>query len=105
MVLDGPNLFVNKNTTDGFVDGSGPGKTTTVDIILGFLSPTQGDLLIDDKVVNNDRMRPWQNNVGYAPQHIYLMDDSIAADTAFAIRLDYTICLISGKVRCHNDLQ
>jgi len=88
IVLDGLNLFIEKNTTVGFVGGSGSGKTTTVDIILGLLSANHGELLVDGQVITGDMMRSWQNNLGYVPQHIFLTDDSIAANIAFGIPTD-----------------
>ena len=85
LVLDGLTMTIERNTTVGFVGGSGSGKTTTVDIILGLLPATHGELLVDDQVVDNNKMRSWQNNIGYVPQHIYLTDDSIATNIAYGI--------------------
>lgn len=85
LVLDDLDLAVEKNTTVGFVGGSGSGKTTTVDIILGLLSATHGELLVDGQVIDANKMRSWQNNIGYVPQHIYLTDDTIAANIAYGM--------------------
>lgn len=85
LVLDGLSLVIERNTTVGFVGGSGSGKTTTVDILLGLLPANHGELLVDHQVVGSDRMRSWQNNLGYVPQHIFLTDDSIAANIAYGI--------------------
>jgi len=100
IVLDGLNLLIEKNTTVGFVGGSGSGKTTTVDIILGLLLANQGELLVDGKTVGAQMMRSWQNNLGYVPQHIFLTDDSIAANIAFGIpsdRIDHAAVLRAAK--------
>jgi ABC-type multidrug transport system fused ATPase/permease subunit len=86
--LDGINLKVEKNRTIGFVGGSGSGKTTTVDIILGLLHPQEGGIYIDDTLISDKLIRSWQRNIGYVPQQIFLSDDSIAANIAFGIPSD-----------------
>jgi ATP-binding cassette, subfamily B, bacterial PglK len=83
-VLDSIDLDVIKNTTVGFVGTTGCGKTTLVDVIMGLLEPQTGALLVDGEPVQ-DSVRPWQRNFGYVPQHIFLSDDSIAANIAFGI--------------------
>ncbi len=79
------NLKIPVNTTVGLVGGTGSGKTTTVDIILGLLSPDQGRLLVDDTPITQDNVRAWQQTLGYVPQHIYLADDTVAANIAFGV--------------------
>lgn len=78
-------IRIEKNTTVGFVGPTGCGKTTTVDIILGLLSPLSGDLCIDGVPVTTENVRNWQAGVGYVPQHIYLSDDTIARNIAFGV--------------------
>ena len=79
------NLKIPVNTTVGLVGGTGSGKTTTVDIILGLLIPEKGRLLVDETPINADNVRSWQQALGYVPQHIYLADDTVAANIAFGI--------------------
>jgi len=79
------NLEIPANTTVGLVGGTGSGKTTTVDIILGLLTPEKGRLLVDDTPINADNVRSWQQALGYVPQHIYLADDTVAANIAFGV--------------------
>ena len=67
------------------VGTTGAGKTTFIDTILGLLRPDEGKLIVDGTVLDETNMRAWQNNIGYVPQDIYLTDDSIAANIAFAI--------------------
>ncbi len=96
-VLRGLNLDIPVNTAVGLVGATGSGKTTTVDIILGLLSPGSGRLLVDGKPVvdaenpppgSPELLRSWQRSLGYVPQHIYLSDDTVAANIAFGIRRD-----------------
>ncbi len=79
------NLKISINTTVGLVGGTGSGKTTTVDIILGLLSPDKGQLLVDNIPITPDNVRSWQKSLGYVPQHIYLADDTVAANIAFGV--------------------
>jgi ATP-binding cassette, subfamily B, bacterial PglK len=83
--ITGLNLEIQARTTIGLVGATGSGKTTTVDIILGLLSPRQGQLLIDDVQIGPANVRSWQRAIGYVPQNIYLSDDSVTANIAFGI--------------------
>jgi len=74
-------------STVGFVGASGSGKTTTVDVILGLLEPQDGALKIDGKPITSANRRQWQRGIGYVPQHIYLADDSVAANIAFGVNI------------------
>jgi len=69
----------------GFVGATGSGKTTTVDVILGLLEPQEGELNIDGEPITAANRRQWQRAIGYVPQHIYLSDDSVAANIAFGV--------------------
>jgi len=69
----------------GFVGVTGSGKTTMVDIILGLLEAQQGTLEVDGKVITENNVRAWQRCIGYVPQHIFLADDTVAANIAFGI--------------------
>lgn len=75
-VLENVNLEINKNQSVAFIGSSGAGKTTLADLILGALEPTKGTILIDD-IDAFLNINAWQKNVGYIPQSIYLLDDTI----------------------------
>ena len=75
-ILKNLNLIIDANSTIGIVGKSGSGKTTLIDLIIGILSPSYGKILIDKKEIFNSK-RAWQNNIGYIPQFIYLLDDTI----------------------------
>lgn len=79
------NLSILAKSTVGIVGATGSGKTTTVDIILGLLEPQKGTLEVDGKVITQHNSRSWQRSIGYVPQHIYLSDDTIAANIAFGV--------------------
>ena len=79
------SLTIPANTTVGFVGATGSGKTTTVDIILGLLEAQNGNLVVDDKIITKQNINSWQRYIGYVPQHIFLSDDTVAANIAFGI--------------------
>jgi ATP-binding cassette, subfamily B, bacterial PglK len=83
--LDGLNLQIKQHQMIAFVGSSGAGKSTTVDIILGLLKPERGALLIDGVEVTSKNLRGWQSKVGYVPQNIFLLDDSILKNIAFGV--------------------
>ncbi len=79
------NLTIPSKSTVGIIGHTGSGKTTVVDIILGLLVPQRGTLEIDGEVITNQNLRSWQRLIGYVPQHIFLSDDTIAANIAFGV--------------------
>ncbi len=85
IVLNQLDLTVYPNTTVGLVGSTGSGKTTLIDIILGLLIPESGVISVDGTEINNKNRLAWQKNLGYVAQSIYLMDDTILANIAFAI--------------------
>ena len=83
-VLNNIELDIRKNTSVAFIGASGAGKTTLADLILGVLTPTSGKVLADETDIQ-DHLNRWHHTIGYIPQNIYLMDDTIAANVAFGV--------------------
>ena len=81
--LEDISLNIPVKTTVGLVGATGSGKTTTIDIILGLFEAQKGTLEVDGKIITKENSRSWQKSIGYVPQHIYLSDDTIAANIAF----------------------
>lgn len=79
------NLAVPVETTVGLVGGTGAGKTTLVDIILGLLRPAEGRLIVDGAPVSDDNLQAWQQALGYVPQEIFLSDATVAENIAFGV--------------------
>lgn len=83
-ILKDASLTIHKNTSVAFIGASGAGKTTAADLILGILEPQEGAVLIDGTDIKQC-MSSWHEKLGYIPQTIYLMDDTIRANIAFGI--------------------
>jgi ATP-binding cassette subfamily C protein len=75
------NLTISKGECIGIIGETGSGKSTLTDIILGLLKPNQGEVLVDDKFPVHSYQ--WHSRIGYVPQSVYLVDDTIAANVAF----------------------
>jgi ABC-type bacteriocin/lantibiotic exporter with double-glycine peptidase domain len=88
-VLRDISIEIRRGTRVGFVGPTGSGKSTAVDLILGLLRPTEGQVLVDgEPLASSETIRRWQSLVGYVPQHIFLADDTVAANIAFGEELD-----------------
>jgi ABC-type multidrug transport system fused ATPase/permease subunit len=86
--LRGVDLVIPARTTVGIVGGTGAGKTTLVDLILGLLTPDEGELRVDGVRITPENMRAWQGTLGYVPQTIFLTDETIASNIAFGVPKD-----------------
>ncbi len=86
--LRGISLSIAANSTIGIVGGTGAGKTTLVDIVLGLLDPSEGRIVVDGVALTDENRRAWQKTLGYVPQTIFLSDGSVAENIAFGIPRD-----------------
>jgi ABC-type multidrug transport system fused ATPase/permease subunit len=82
--LDSVSLYIKSGSVAGIIGQSGSGKTTLVNIMSGLLQPGSGRLLVDDLDVTHS---PWelQQLIGYVPQTIFLVDDTLKRNIAFGI--------------------
>jgi ABC-type multidrug transport system fused ATPase/permease subunit len=78
------SIGIRKGASIALIGKSGAGKTTLVDIILGLLQPEQGDIYVDGISIYAN-LRSWQNLIGYIPQSIFLVDDTIERNIAFGV--------------------
>ena len=72
----------------GLVGPSGAGKSTAVDILLGLLRPQQGRILVDGRVDIADNLEGWYADIGYVPQMMFMLDDTIRNNIAYGIPED-----------------
>jgi len=84
-VLNNINLRFKKGSRIGFAGETGSGKSTLLDILMGLLSPTEGELLVDDVAINRHNRHNWWRNIAHVPQSIYLSDNTIKENIAFGI--------------------
>lgn len=81
-VLKNVSLDIEKGQSIAFIGPSGAGKTTLADIILGLLKPNSGKIFMDD--INIEELGgKWNEIIGYVPQSLYIIDDTIRKNIAF----------------------
>jgi ATP-binding cassette, subfamily B, bacterial PglK len=86
-VLDDVSLEIPKGHWVSFIGPTGTGKTTLADLIMGLLVPTSGRILVDGRNLH-DNLAGWQRNIGYVPQTVHLIDDSVRRNVAFGMPED-----------------
>jgi len=84
-VLKNINLTLKKGAQIGFIGATGSGKSTLLDIIMGLLSPTDGEVIIDQQSLTDQSRRAWQAHISHVPQNIYLSDSTIEENIAFGV--------------------
>ena len=84
-VIDGLTLGIPVGARVGFVGRTGSGKSTTLDLLMGLLKPTEGELLVDGQPISGSRLRAWQRAIAHVPQSIYLADTTLAENIAFGV--------------------
>lgn len=95
IILNDFNFEIKKNSKIGLIGESGSGKSTFADLLMGLLNVNSGDIKVDDVSIY-DHLTSWQRNVGYVPQTIYLLDDTILNNIAFGVD-SQNICIQSVK--------
>ncbi len=87
-VVEDLTLVVQKDQMVAFVGKTGSGKTTILDVMLGILEPSFGMMKVDGLPVREGSYRAWQQLIGYVPQDVYLIDDTIEANIALGVPTD-----------------
>ncbi len=82
------DMVIPVNSVVGIVGPSGSGKSTLIDILLGLIEPQQGQMQIDDELINEENRRLWQNSIGFVAQNIFLSEGTISENVAFGISRD-----------------
>lgn len=86
-IIEDLSLEINKGESVAFIGESGAGKTTLADIVLGLLKPQRGQVKADG--VDIFKMLPqWARIIGYVPQSVFLLDDTIRNNVAFGLPND-----------------
>ncbi len=83
-VLNNFSVEIKKNSAIGVIGESGSGKSTFIDILIGLLKFNKGNVFLDDNQIHQFSSN-WTTNIGYVPQNIHLIDDTIKRNVAFGI--------------------
>lgn len=83
--LRGINLRIDKGHSIGFVGQTGSGKSTLINLLLGLYEPTTGEIFVDGKPLGKPVPPKWQTRIGYVPQEIFLMDDTLLRNIAIGV--------------------
>jgi len=83
IAVDNIYIKITRNSINAIVGPSGSGKTTLLDMFLGLLQPQNGNIEIDDKKLDVNDIRKWQNNISYVGQNVFLLDDTIKKNICF----------------------
>jgi ATP-binding cassette subfamily C protein len=83
-ILQGVTLEIPRGSSLAIVGSSGAGKSTLADLMLGLLEPTRGAIGVDGRQLSS-LGRSWQDLLGYVPQDVFILDDTIRANVAFAL--------------------
>ncbi|MDC3118638.1 ABC transporter ATP-binding protein/permease [Prochlorococcus sp. AH-716-K03] len=82
------NISIQKGQKIGIIGETGGGKSTLINLLMGLLEPTSGEILVDKKkLVFNDYqfMYSWRSSISHVPQDIFLADATIAENIAFGL--------------------
>ncbi len=86
------NFEINKGDKVGIIGRSGSGKSTLIDLLLGLQEPTTGNILLDNKNLNDTKnfklLESWRRSISHIPQNIYLIDSTLLENIAFGIPKD-----------------
>lgn len=85
-VLTDINLTIRAGERVAFIGKTGSGKSTLTDVLMGLLTPSRGQILLNGEILDDSNIAEWQRRIAHVPQAIFLSDDSIAANIAFGSR-------------------
>lgn len=81
-IFNKTNFVIQRGSSIGIVGDSGVGKSTLINLIMGFISPTKGEILIDGINLNKIKYQ-WMKIIGYVPQKLFLINENINKNIAF----------------------
>jgi ABC-type multidrug transport system fused ATPase/permease subunit len=87
-LLDGIEFSIRKGSTIGLTGASGCGKSTFTDLMLGLLELDSGKIVIDGQPLEEKDQSGWSSMIGYVPQDVYILDDTIRHNIAFGVPTD-----------------
>lgn len=100
-VISDLTLDIKIGTSLGIIGRTGEGKSTLLDLLMGLIIPTKGEIKIGKNNLNNHRnLLLWRNSIAHVPQDIYLSDTSIAQNIALSLEdklIDYERLKFAAK--------
>jgi len=103
-VLDRLSFEIKKGERVGLIGSTGSGKSTTVDLLMGLLVPSSGQITVDGFNIHShkdpERLLAWRAAIAHVPQMIYLADRSIAENIAFGVapaKLDLELVKLAAE--------
>ncbi len=95
------NFKIKKGYNFAIIGSTGSGKSTLIDLIMGFLNPSEGSIYIDSKELNYSNLQKYQNLISHVPQEIFLFDNTIAQNISFEFdkkKIDINKVINSAKL-------
>jgi len=93
-------LNIPKGSRVGFMGTTGSGKSTLIDLLIGLLEPTYGQILVDGQPITRELLRSWQRSIAHVPQNIFLSDSTLEENIAFGVpkdRIDHERVLLAAR--------
>jgi ABC-type multidrug transport system fused ATPase/permease subunit len=81
-ILSSIDLSITKGSRVGIVGSTGSGKSTFLDVIMGLLKPTGGQILVDGVEITDTNRQAWQKHIAHVPQNIFMYDSSVGDNIA-----------------------
>ena len=85
LILKDISFVIPWGSRVGIIGPTGSGKSTLLDILMGLLTPSGGQLVVDGVVIENEKISEWQKLIAHVPQNIYLTDATLAETIAFGV--------------------
>ncbi len=79
------NMTIPYGSKIGIVGKTGSGKSTLLDLILGFITTDQGEIKVDETIINNKNIKFWQKNLSYVPQNFFIYEGTIKSNIGFGL--------------------
>jgi ATP-binding cassette, subfamily B, bacterial PglK len=83
MILENISFTIKKGEKIGFIGGTGSGKSTLIDIIMGLLNPSSGEIIVDGEKLKDENLLSWYKKISHVPQNIYILDNDFFKNIAF----------------------
>ncbi len=86
-ILENINFTINKKDFIAIIGKTGSGKTSFLNLLMGLIKPSSGNIFIDQFRLN-DYLSSWRKKIGFVPQNINLLEDSLEKNVAYGLRSD-----------------